>query len=284
MRRPPLNSLRSFDAAARHLNFRLAAEEMHLTQGAVAQQVRKLEGALDQRLFRRLARGLALTKAGAAYHAEIRRALDIIDRATDAVRPERRVTLSVPPSLASKWLLPRLPGLNRLHPGLELNLTASEALAAIPGGEADLAIRQGPEPGADNVSVDRIAAMGLIAVSAPSAAYEVRALRDFAALPLIEDGHRHWHRLFRAAGLAPPARTLDVNQTALAMDAAANGQGIALAPRLLVQDDLASGRLAEIWTPAPEPEQGFYLICPLPPGLTPEAQAVADWLLALSDP
>jgi LysR family glycine cleavage system transcriptional activator len=282
MRRPALNSLRSFDAAARHLNFRLAAEEMHLTQGAVAQQVRKLESDLGLPLFRRLARGLALTKEGAGYHAEVRRALQIIDQATEALIPERRVTLSVPPSLASKWLLPRLPSLNQRHPGLELQLTASEAVSQIPGGEADLAIRQGPEPGGQNVSVACLAPIDLVAVASPSGAHRAEALGDLAPLPLIEDGHRHWHRLFRAAGLPPPGRTLDFNQTALAMDAAANGQGIALAPRLLAQDDLASGRLMELWSPDPDPGQGFYLICPLPPLLKPEAQAVADWLLSLS--
>lgn len=282
MRRPSVNALRSFDAAARHLNFRLAAEEMHLTQGAVAQQVRKLEGELGLALFRRLARGLALTPEGAAYHAEIRRALEIIDQATASLLPGRRVTLSVPPSLASKWLLPRLPALERLHPGLELKLTASETVSQIPGGEADIAIRQGPEPGGEGVSVDCLAPLELTAVCAPGQAKDVERLKDFAQLPLIEDGHRHWHRLFRAAGLKAPARSLDFNQTALAMDAAANGQGIALAPRLLVQDDLDTGRLTALWSPDPDPGHGFYLVCPLPPALKAEAQAVADWLLSLS--
>lgn len=280
MRRPALNALRSFDAAARHLNFRLAAEEMNLTQGAVAQQVRKLEHDLDTDLFRRLPRGVALTPEGKDYHTEVSRALAIIDRATEALLPQRRVTLSVPPSLAAKWLLPRLPSLNRLHPGLELKLTASEAVSKIPGGEADLAIRQGPEPGSRDVSVDCLALLELVAVTA--AAQAVQELQDFAGLPLIEDGHRHWHRLFRTQGLEAPEKTLDFNQTALAMDAAANGQGIALAPRLLVQDDLSNGRLTELWTAPKEPDQGFYLICPLPPALREETRAVADWLLSLS--
>ena len=103
MRTPSLNALRMFDAAARHLNFTLAAEELHLTQGAVAQQVRRLESELGFKLFERRARGLAFTEVGRRYHAPVRRALAIIDDATRKLRPEStRVTLSVTPSFASK--------------------------------------------------------------------------------------------------------------------------------------------------------------------------------------
>ena len=138
------------------------------------------------------------------------------------------------------------------------------------------------KPGGEGVSLDCLAPLELIAVRAPGKARDVAGLEDFARLPLVEDGHRHWHRLFRAAGLNAPQRTLDFNQTALAMDAAANGQGIALAPRLLVQDDLDNKRLTALWPPEPDPARGFYLVCPLPPALRAEAQAVADWLLSLS--
>ncbi len=282
MRHPPLNSLRMFDAAARHLNFRLAAEEMNLTQGAVAQQVRGLEESVGQPLFHRRPRGLELTEAGAQYHHEIGRALKIIDRATEDLLPQRRVTLSVPPSLATKWLLPRLPFLTHAHPEIDLKLVASETVTVIPGGEADLAIRQGRRPQPQEATVDCLAPMDLVAVTAPGSAPLVETIEGFRDLPLIEDGHQSWTEQFRKQDAVPPTRMLNFNQSALATDAAANGQGYALAPRLLVQDDLNTGRLVCCWAPEPVPGQGFYLICPRPPALRPEVQIVADWLLAQS--
>src|SRR6476660_2452633 len=109
-RLPPLNALRAFEVAARHLNFRLAAEELGVTQGAVAQQVRGLETVLGLKLFERHARSLALTEAGRSYVGNICRAFELISDATDALKPEpRHVTISVTPSFASHWLIPRLP-------------------------------------------------------------------------------------------------------------------------------------------------------------------------------
>ena len=109
-RLPPLNALRAFEASARHLNFRLAAEELGVTQGAVAQHVRGLEADLGIKLFDRLPRTLALTGVGRSYAAQLRRAFDLLTQATATLRPEPlRLTISVSPTFASKWLIPRLP-------------------------------------------------------------------------------------------------------------------------------------------------------------------------------
>ena len=106
---PSLNALRVFEVVARHLNFRLAAEELGVTQAAVAQQVRGLEASLDLRLFDRMPRGLALTDAGLGYSGSIRSALAMIDEATRLLRPQSaHLTVSVTPTFASKWLIPRL--------------------------------------------------------------------------------------------------------------------------------------------------------------------------------
>jgi len=130
MRAPALNSLRMFDAAARRLNFRAAGEELNLTQGAVAQQVRRLEEELDIQLFERQARGLALTQAGSAYHDSVRRALSIIDQATHQLRPDDgNVKISVTPTIASKWLLPKLGALRDVHPDINIEIDSSTALA-----------------------------------------------------------------------------------------------------------------------------------------------------------
>src|SRR5690606_9548735 len=129
---PPLKSLRAFEAAARHLSFRLAAEELHVTQAAVAQQVRGLEAWLGVQLFKRLPRRLALTDRGLSYSHDVRQALERIALATTAVRlpAPNSVTLSVTPTFASKWLMPRLSAFVDAHPGIDLRVQASERLVS----------------------------------------------------------------------------------------------------------------------------------------------------------
>lgn len=288
MRKPNLNSLRMFDAAARHLTFRAAADELNLTQGAVAQQVRKLEAELGHRLFARLPRGLALTDTGRHYHAAVAEALGLIDAATARLAPApQRVTLSVPPSLAAKWLVPRLADFTRAHPEIDIRTVASEGLADFHRDGIDIAIRQGPAPRDEGVVSRLLAPLDLVAVAAPGLAADLPpapCLADLATRPLIEDGHAHWQHLLRDAGPPAPARTLRFNQTALAIDAAAQGQGVALAPALLTRDGIAAGQLAALWHKADDGLTGFHLLTPSP-GRRSSAPAtatrtVADWLLS----
>lgn len=278
-RLPPLNSLVSFDAAARHLNFRKAAEELHLTQGAVAQQVRKLEAALQTSLFLRKARGLELTPSGRRYHAAIRRALDTIGDATAALSPDPdRVVISVPPSFASKWLVPRLPVFVRDHPRIELQAIASETLTTFGPGEADMAIRQAAPPFDAAYAVTPLAELDLVALGAPATAKrlgKISALDELAGELLIQDGHHHWSRLL-AGG--PKLRLLQLNQTGLAMDTAAAGEGIALAPRLLAADDINAGKLAVLCKAPRSDRSGYYLIYPKSPELRPAGRHVVRWL------
>lgn len=287
MRSPNLNALRMFDAAARHLNFRRAAEELHLTQGAVAQQVRRLEADLGLRLFHRQARGLALTEVGRSYHAPVRRALAVIDEATRKLRPKRpesrRIALSVTPSFAAKWLVPRLARFARAHPEIELDTLASEGLADFRSDGIDLAIRQGRPPFEAGLHCELLAPLALCAVCGPGLAEGApppQDLADFAGQPLIQDSHAFWDRLFEAAGLAPRRPMLRFNQTALAMDAAANGQGIALAPRLLLEDDLAKCRLVVLWQDRSHDQNGYYLVHPAEQPPNPARDAVLAWVLS----
>lgn len=280
MRKPPLNALRMFDAAARHGSFRLAAEEVNLTQGAVAQQVRKLEEQLGLLLFSRLPRGVALTEAGALYHGEIRRALEIIDQATEALHPETdTVVLSVPPSLASKWIVPRLVQFAADHPEIALDLRASERLTDFSRDKVDIAIRQGRMTGEKGLVTTPLAPLDLCAVASPILVEGGRfdGLDDFSGQRLIEDGHRHWTALFAKANGPQPLIALSFNQTALAIDAALAGQGIALSPRLLVRDALAAGQLRDLWQ-VTTPDEGYYLL--YPDRRHPARDTVTGWLLA----
>jgi len=284
VRAPNLNALRMFDAAARHLNFRLAAEEMNLTQGAVAQQVRRLEADLGFSLFRRKARGLALTEVGRNYHVPVRRALAIIDDATRNLRPEAtRITLSVTPSLASKWLVQRLGDFAGSNPEIEVKLEASEQLADFRSDGVDIAVRIGSPPFGRGLKFTLLAPLDLCAVSSPAYAAEVGgigAIEDFAPHRLLQDGHRHWDGLLESVGAAPHRPVMQFNQTALAMEAAAHGRGIALAPRLLLGDDLAGGKLVELWQDSRETPEGYYVVFPNSRTANPARGTVVDWLLS----
>jgi LysR family transcriptional regulator, glycine cleavage system transcriptional activator len=278
MRLPNLNSLRMFDSAARHLNFRLAAEELHLTQGAVAQQVRRLEADLGHKLFYREARGLRLTDAGRSYQAPVRQAMDLIEQATRKLRPEEeQVTLSVPPSLASKWLVPRLPQFERDNPALQLRIVAEERLTDFTRDGFDIAIRQGGAPQEPGSRSACLSLLNLVAVAATELARdlpETPGLPDLIRFTLIQDGHRHWEHLLQQDGLKPAGRVLQFNQTSLAMDAAQNGQGIALVPKIFVADQ----PLHIVWQAPPMNDLGFYVVWP--DRKNPARDRVADWLLS----
>ncbi|MEX0301639.1 MAG: LysR substrate-binding domain-containing protein [Leisingera sp.] len=276
MRLPNLNALRMFDAAARHLNFGRAAEELHLTQGAVAQQVRKLEADLGHKLFHRHARGLSLTDTGRSYHTPVRQALAQIQDATDKLAPAvQRVTLSVPPSFASKWLVPRLPEFEAAHPDIDLRVVAEESLTDFKRDGIDIAIRQGGKPQESGLNSALLSLVDLVAVAIEDTALtggKQPELADLAKKTLIQDGHRHWDLLLRQEGLTVGGRVLQFNQTALAMDAAINGQGIALVPRIF----LGTQPLQILWQAPRLGDQGFYVLWPSARG---RAKAVVDWLL-----
>ncbi|OUS39359.1 hypothetical protein A9R01_01730 ['Osedax' symbiont bacterium Rs2_46_30_T18] len=284
MRSPNLNALKMFDAAARHLNFRLAAEELNLTQGAVAQQVRRLEKDLQLQLFHRQPRGLKLTSIGQEYHRPIRRALALIDSATHNLQPlNPRISLSVPPSIASKWLVPRLGQFSQHYPDIDLQTDASERVVDFHRDEADIAIRQGFPPFPNNLQVELLSSFQLCAVSSPDLAKNIgiiENLQDLSKQRLIQDSHFRWDNFLEQFGKSDNQHILQFNQTALAIDAAANGQGIVLAPRLLLATEIAKGRLVCLWRDTEPDEGGYYLLCPTFRGPNPARDKVVEWLIA----
>lgn len=284
VRRPNLNSLTMFEAAARHLNFRAAADELNLTQGAVAQQVRRLEADLGAKLFHRKARGLALTEAGRRYHQSIRRALAIIDEASAKFSPDiGRLTLSVTPSFAAKWLVPRLSKFATQYPDIELQTVASEEIADFRSDGVDVAIRQGRPVSGAGLVYQLLAPLDLCAVCSPSFATTIGPVTDLAAMidhQLIQDGHSHWDALLEEAGLSATRRMMRFNQTALAMDAAANGQGIALAPRLLIREDVAAHRLGLLWQDERPDQNGYYIVYPEKVAASPARDALIEWIMS----
>lgn len=244
---PSLNALRAFEAAGRKLSFRAAADELCVTQGAVAQQVRALEEHLGVTLFQRLSRGLVLTSQGAVYLVDIGRAFDVMGEATEQLlsSPEA-VTISVPPSFATKLLIPRLAELNAAFPGVELRTVATESLADFDRDQVDIAVRISKESFPDNLQVITLFRQELIAVASPHliATRELPFTLDaLQALPLLHDSHQHWPVFIGIQGKLPGAV---FNQTTLALDAALAGQGVALACRAFVLADLKAGRLVQL--------------------------------------
>jgi LysR family glycine cleavage system transcriptional activator len=284
VRSPNLNSLKMYDAAARHLNFRLAAQELNLTQGAVAQQVRRLEADLGYQLFYRKARGLELTKIGRSYHKPIARALAMINEATQNLEPESAsITLSITPSFASKWLVPRLSSFSLAHPNIEVQTVANEGLANFQSDGIDLAIRLGHPPFSEKLCAELLSPLDLQAVCSPNYAEQaepILKLEDFTTHQLIQDGHRLWDSLLEEANLSPQNRIMQFNQTALAMDAAANGQGITLAPRILLGVEVGQGRLVKVWQDGRTDQGGYYIVYPRHQKSSPARGTLIAWILA----
>ncbi len=245
-----LNALKMFDAASRHLNFRLAAQELHVTQGAVAQQVRSLETQLKTPLFYRRPRGLELTHSGKEYQQQIQRALTIIDTATDKLlKKNNQVTLSVTPSFASKWLVPRLANFALLHPDIDLHTVASGKLCDFKAGGVDIAIRIAEAPYSSELQIIQLAPMNLCAVCSPEYSETLTSITNILDLlnqQLIQDAHFHWDYLFELSKGKNDAKILQFNQTSLAIDAAINGQGITLSPLILVEKDIMDGKLVNL--------------------------------------
>ncbi|MBD9375090.1 transcriptional regulator GcvA [Rhizobium sp. ARZ01] len=290
-RLPPLNGLRAFEVAARHLNFRLAAEELGVTQGAVAQQVRGLEAQLGLRLFDRQPRSLILTDAGRTYVANIRRAFELIAEATATLRPEPlHLTISVTPTFASKWLIPRLPEFLAAHPELDLRILASERLSNFQTDGVDIAVRLGRPPFGSGVEAQLLFEQEVAAVCSPallSANNGPLAAGDFDRFVLLHDTHNQWPEFIAGILGRTPSRaskSVRFNQTSHAIEAAIAGHGIALASTMFVKEDIAAGRLVRAFDQTMRVAADFYVVVPRRSQHTAGAAKVRDWLLQYAAP
>ncbi|GAA6159523.1 transcriptional regulator GcvA [Ruegeria sp. HU-ET01832] len=277
---PPLNALRAFEASARHLNFRLAAEELGVTQGAVAQQVRGLEARLAEKLFDRLPRGLALTEAGRRFHAPLRRAFRLIEEAVTDLSGDRHVTISVTPSFASKWLVPRLKDFSSRYPDIAVQIDARERLADFKSDGVDIAVRQGRSPFGSDLSSVPLFSTEFIVVCSPSLATQVKAPQNLSGAILLNDTHGLWPLFLDRAGVVGKPRMMNFSQTSLAIDAAVSGQGIALANAPLVAAELASGRLVQPLPDVLVEDLGFHIVVPKRPRQPELVEVVQKWLLS----
>jgi LysR family glycine cleavage system transcriptional activator len=285
---PPLNALRAFEAAARHLSFQRAAAELHVTPAAVSHQVRALEAQLGLALFVRLHRALALTSAGARYLPALTGAFDAVDAATRALRPRAgaaRLVLSVVPSFGANWLVPRLGGFRARHPKIDLVVLASSLLVDFEREAVDVGIRfgRGRYPG---LRSDLLFAEEYFPVASPKLARGRRGLRTPADLRghtlLHDESHDGWRAWLAGAG-APgvdPERGLVFSDSSQLVAAAAAGHGVALARKLLAAEHLRSGTLVRPFRGSVRAEFAYYVVCAEARADEPAIRAFREWALA----
>ncbi len=289
---PLLPLLQHFDAAARHRSFTRAAEELNVTQGAVSQQMRLLEGRLGTPLFLRLPRGLALTPEGAQLAVTVRRMLAELDDVVARIRHQRhgpRLELGCPPSFAMLWLIPRIHRFSRAHPDIEIRYRGEFPGLSAGGMEADrgnLLIHYDPHA-ASHGTAEPLMAECLIPVASPAlldaqpALASPEGLRDATFLhdAVPWDGapaFAEWREWIEAALPREAQRALGAayqsghqyNLAQLALRAASSGQGVAIGRSALVLDDIASGRLRDLYGPPIRSRAGYYATHDAAPGET----------------
>jgi LysR family glycine cleavage system transcriptional activator len=285
--RPDWAALAAFESAARHQNFAHAAEELHLTASAVSHHVRKLEARLGVALFRRHARGVALTAEGRLLADAAGGAMSDMESVLRALRSAReeqaRVRITSLHSLVYAWLTPRLPRFAALHPQVRLVFDTEVALTRFEEGGPDLGIRHGPGhwPG---LSAHALMDDEIVPVAAPAfpGVARLKDAADVASLPLIADLSRQgWHEWFRHAGVhgARFEERYQYADSTDAMNAAACGLGATLARIKVAAPYLASGRVVRLPGPALPSRWSYWIIHPTHRRLRPPARAFVDWLL-----
>ena len=289
-RLPPLSALRPFEAAARLESFSRAAEELHLTHGAVSHQVRALEEHLGTPLFARHGKRVALTAAGRTFAERVRAALDEIARAADGLRARRedRLTVSVLPSFASRWLMSRLIRFMDAHPNVEVNVIASTALANFAADEVDVAIRFGVGPWPPHVC-EQFLDDEYFPVASPKGKRGKlpKTPRELLKLGIIREDRDYWAQWFEAAGVsmaeAVTARGPIFNDSTYSLQAAARGEGIALARRSIVGEDLERGTLKRLFDITVPSRERYWFVSPKETADMAKVKAFRAWVKAELD-
>jgi LysR family glycine cleavage system transcriptional activator len=286
-RLPPLNALKAFEAAARHESFTRAAEELCVTQGAVSHQVKALEAELAIKLFNRERQRLIITEAGRDYLTVVRDALDRIAIGTERLLERQNagvLTVSTSPDFAAKWLVHRLGHFAEAHSGIDLRVSATLHHVDFAREEVDLAVRHGDGnwPGLDTV---RLSQEQLFVVCSPKLLSGRRRLSkpaDILKFPLIHmDSRADWKNWLQAADIDDAAVTHGpvLNRASMVIDAAINGQGVALARTTLAAWDLINGRLVRPFAVSLPLSKTYWIICPKATTTLPKIVTFRDWLL-----
>lgn len=293
---PGLQALKAFDAAARHLSFTRAAEELNVTPAAVSHQIKELEDQIGVPLFQRTSRHMALTRQGNLLRPAVADALDGLTKALQKIRATdnpRQIRVTASPSIAAKWLVPRLDRFLDTVPDADVRIDVSSAVLDFDRDDVDVAIRfgEGIYPG---LQVDKLFHDTVFPVCSPDLLKGGRRLkepRDLLQFTLIHLDYEaagavwpNWRMWMLAAGVKDfnDSRGLHFSQTSLAVQAAIDGHGVALGDSTLVADDLAQGRLVKPFELALKgpPQFAYHLIMRKDVGERPMVKAFRNWILA----
>jgi LysR family glycine cleavage system transcriptional activator len=285
MRLPPLTTLPVLEAAARLGSYSLAAEELHVTHGAVSHQIRSLEDHLGVKLFVRQGRGVALTAEGARFAEAVRLSLEMVNDAVEEIRPAARankLVISVLPSFCSRWLMPRLGRFLEQNPSLQVSVEATPDIANFVTDGVDVGIRfgRGHWPG---LHAQHLANDSYFAVASPRfrGGKLPRKPADLAKLPLFQAQTGYWERWFAEAGLRcePILHPIDYNDAAMFLQQASAGEGIALTRRSLVEADLKAKRLVKLFDIEFPSESSYWLVCLPGCAAAPRIRAFREWMV-----
>lgn len=285
IRLPPMQALRAFEATARERSLTRAAQSLHVTHGAISHQIKSLEADLGVRLVERAGRGVRLTEEGERFAAHVRTAfaelMTAVQEITTRANP-RQLRVSIAPSLAARWLLPRISRFHAAHPDIDLIVSSSMAIVDFQRDEADVAIRYGFGEW-DGVRVEHLVDDSFFPVCSPRIAGGVpKRPADLARYTLLRADGEPWKSWFEAAGLdwPEPSRGPFFSDSALLMQAAAEGQGIALGRRTLLGNDERNGVLVRPFTIETPNARRMYLVYPPRHAGSPRLDTFRAWLKA----
>jgi LysR family glycine cleavage system transcriptional activator len=292
---PPLNALRAFEAAARHLSLTKAALELHVTAGALSHQIRGLEELLGLKLFERRVRSIALTSAGKQLYPGLQTGFIQLRDAVDGLRDvgdERVLVISTPPGFTAKWLAPRLYRFSGAYPEIDARVSSSLSNANFTTDGVDVAVRNlAADAAADaELVIEKLLELSLVPVCSPRL---IEAHGPFATpqalkdVPLIHDDSlaNHvamptWVDWLEAAGVVgvDVSRGLRFNTSDHALDATVEGAGVLLAHDVLAHDELRTGRLVMPFALTLRTGRAYHFVCPRKRQDRPNVQAFRTWL------
>ena len=288
-RLPPLNALKAFEAAARHLSFTRAAEELFVTQAAVSHQIKALEEFLGIKLFRRRNRALLLTEEGQSYFLDIKDIFSAIVDATDklvARSAKGSLTVTLQPSFAIQWLVPRLVRFSERHPEIDVRIKAVDMDEGSLSDDVDVAIYygRGHWPGLRSYKLHTEYLMPVCSPLLLASGRPLRTPQDLAWHTLLHDGSRRdWHNWLKLVGVELP----NVNQgpifshSSMVIQAAVHGQGVALGHSVLSQPEIEAGRLVCPFEQVLVSNNAYYLVCQESQAELGKITAFRDWMLEL---
>lgn len=289
MRRlPPLNALRVFDAAARHGSFNRASEELCVTPSAVSHQLKSLEEFLGVELFKREKRTITLTPAGERYLPSVQMALDEIEFATRKLitSPSSNVVnLSVAPAFLTRWLVPRIAGFQEKYPDIELRIESSIDYIDFENSDTDMAVYYGKGhwTGIESHLMRNIFLTPVVSPALLKEKGGIRKPSDLANFTLINvTGRNHeWSKILQKLGvsISSVAHTISFSSTSLAVSAAAEGIGVALADTALLQRETDNGRLVAPIDVSLDSHNAFYLVYKENRSITPAMEVFRSWIL-----